>query len=510
MSLFERLNNKRYNLHEESKDPFKDFNAYDNLDKEEQKKLRQTKNIVKKQIKDEGDKISSEARYPSVTKKINKKLSPTTTGSKVQKSVDARVITKKFNQNNPNRPEYVKPDEFKAAETKTKQVNPKQTRPLGQLVKKTKPSKTAISGKLTPGQIDFSKAGELAAKRKARIDTKTGKATQAGVFDFAKNRGGFNRMSQGMSKSDFKKMITSDPKKASQFKNIVSKAKKIASDPTSKAYKDIERKINTSDYAGRIARKGKTAYMNPSQKAAEIARIKAGIDARDAAKGKFKKPKTVLKRTEPGSKFRASKIKGFDVVPTSNPVGKEILKKMDTTGFVPPKPEKLTRFQKMKKVLFDPQRWKIPKKDWDLKPVRWDKAGNVIAQRRLSFKRGPIGTLRKINAMLPTRYKVIAGLALAAPTIKKTFFSPKAKPKTYTPYKKPLGFDTGKRNYDKLRYKKDLAKLDPVRFQKEFPKLPKKPPAVKSKPAQYGSYDPKTKKMVQTTNVPKNINKNLP
>ncbi len=510
MSLFERLNNKRYNLHEESKDPFKDFNAYDNLDKEEQKKLRQTKNIVKKQIKDEGDKISSEARYPSVTKKINKKLSPTTTGSKVQKSVDARVITKKFNQNNPNRPEYEKPDEFKAAETKTKQVNPKQTRPLGQLVKKTKPSKTAVSGKLTPGQIDFSKAAELAAKRKARIDSKTGKATQAGVFDFAKNRGGFNRMSQGMSKSDFKKMITSDPKKASQFKNIVSKAKKIASDPTSKAYKDIERKINTSDYAGRIARKGKTAYMNPSQKAAEIARIKAGIDARDAAKGKFKKPKTVLKRTEPGSKFRASKIKGFDVVPTSNPVGKEILKKMDTTGFVPPKPEKLTRFQKMKKVLFDPQRWKIPKKDWDLKPVRWDKAGNVIAQRRLSFKRGPIGTLRKINAMLPTRYKVIAGLALAAPTIKKTFFSPKAKPKTYTPYKKPLGFDTGKRNYDKLRYKKDLAKLDPVRFQKEFPKLPKKPPAVKSKPAQYGSYDPKTKKMVQTTNVPKNINKNLP
>ena len=511
MSLFERLNNKRYNLHEESKDPFKDFNAYDNLDKEEKKKLRQTKNIVKKQIKDEGDKISSEARYPSVTKKINKKLSDTTTSTgKIQRSVDARVITKKFNQNNPNRPEYVKPDEFKAAETKTKQVNPKQTRPLGQLVKKTKPSKTAISGKLTPGQIDFSKAGELAAKRKARIDSKTGKATQAGVFDFAKNRGGFNRMSKGMSKSDFKKMIASDPKKAAQFKNVVKTAKNIAMNPASKAYKDIERKINTSDYAGKISRRGKTAFMNPSQKAAEIARIKAGIDARDAAKGKYKKPKTVLKVTEPGSKFRASKIKGFDVVPTSNPVGKEILKKMDTTGFVPPKPKKLTRFQKMKKVLFDPQRWKIPKKDWDLKPVRWDKAGNVIAQRRLSFKRGPIGTLRKINAMLPTRYKVIAGLALAAPTIKKTFFSPKAKPMTYTPYKKPLGFDTGKRNYDKLRYKKDLAKLDPVRFQKEFPKLPKKPPEVKSKPAQYGSYDPKTKKMVQTTKIPKNINKNLP
>ena len=503
MSLFERLNNKRYKLQEESKDPLDDVLS--------DPQLKKAKKTVSNQLKKTGEKLSKNPADPDATSGGKKKtLAPTTTGGKVQRSVDARVITKKFNERNPNRPEYVKPDEFKAAETKTKIVNKKQTRPLGQLVKKTKPSKTAISGKLTPGQIDFSKAGELAAKRKARIDSKTGKATQAGVFDFAKNRGGFNRMSKGMSKSDFKKMIASDPKKAAQFKNVVKTAKNIAMNPASKAYKDIERKINTSDYAGKISRRGKTAFMNPSQKAAEIARIKAGIDAREAAKGKYKKPKTVLKRTEPGSKFRASKVKGFEVGPTSNPVGKEILKKMDTTGFVPPKPEKLTRFQKMKKVLFDPQRWKIPKKDWDLKPVRWDKAGNVIAQRRLSFKRGPIGTLRKINAMLPTRYKVIAGLALAAPTIKKTFFSPKAKPMTYTPYKKPLGFDTGKRNYDKLRYKKDLAKLDPVRFQKEFPKLPKKPPAVKSKPAQYGSYDPKTKKMVQTTKIPKNINKNLP
>ena len=524
MSLFERLNNKRYNLQEKPSDdvvnpqfndPENKFNQADNLNKKE---LKQTKKIVKNQIKQEGDKISSSTRFPDATSKrnITKTLAPTTTGGKVQKSVDARVITKKFNQSNPNRPEYVKPEKFKAAETKTKLANPKQTRPLGQLVKKTKPSKTAVSGKLTPGQIDFSKAGELAAKRKARIDTKTGKATQAGVFDFAKNRGGFNRMSQGMSKSDFKKMISSDPKKASQFKSVVTKAKNIASNPASKEYKKIADTINKSDYAGKIPRKGKTAFMNPSQKAAEMARIKAGIDAREAAKGKYKKPKTVLKRTEPGSKFRASKIKGFDVVPTSNPVGKEILKKMDTTGFVPPKPEKLTRFQKMKKVLFDPQRWKIPKKDWDLKPTRWDKAGNVIAQQRRSFKPlgkgflGISGPVKKGLAMLPTRYKVIAGLALAAPTIKKTFFAPKEKPKTYTPYKKPLGFDTGKRNYDKLRYKKDLAKLDPVRFQKEFPKLPKKPPEVKSKPAQYGSYDPKTKKMVQTTKIPKNINKNLP
>ena len=108
-----------------------------------------------------------------------------------------------------------------------------------------------------------------------------------------------------------------------------------------------------------------------------------------------------MKRTEPGSKFRASKIKGFDVVPTSNPVGKEILKKMDSTGFVPPKPQKLNTFQRLKKALTTG--WKIPKKDWDLKTIRGPQ-GNAISQTRRSFKPGVIGTLRKNLAKLPNRY----------------------------------------------------------------------------------------------------------
>ena len=536
MSLFEKLNNKRYNL-QEKKNPLDDFDAYDNISREDQKQLRNTKKIFKKDITKEGDKISSSRKGDIATSGGKaKELSTTTTGSKIQKSVDAKVISKKFNQNNPNRPEYVKPDEFKAAETRTKQINPKQTRPLGQLVKKTKPSKTAVSGKLTPGQIDFSKAGELAAKRKARIDPKTGKATQAGVFDFAKNRGGFTRMSQGMSKSDFKKMITSDPKKASQFKNIVSKAKTIASDPTSKAYKDIEAKINKSDYAGRIPRKGKTAFMNPSQKAAEIARIKADINAREALKGRYKKPKTVLKVTQPGSKYRASKqFPGFDVVPTKDPVGKEILKKMDTTGFVPPKPPSKppNLFQRMKKSLLDPQSWKIPKKDWDLKPTRWDKAGNVIAQQRRSFKPGVIGTVRKNLAKLPLRYKIIGGtaIALSNPGIRKAIVAPFTKPaapKQYGPYVKTLGFDTGKPNKSRELYKKYLKANKPDQYNKEFPKkLPKSMNPFNKptpKPTKYGSTytfkDKKTGEMgtgsiereagILGFQKPKNINKNLP
>ena len=517
MSLFERLNNKRYNLQEESKDPLDDVLS--------DPKLNQAKKTVNKQLKKTNDKISTNPADPN--RKITKTLAPTTTGGKVQKSVDARVITKKFNQNNPNRPEYVKPEKFKAAETITKQVNKNQQRPLGSLVKRTKKSSTAVSGKLTPGQIDFSKAGELAAKRKARIDTSTGKATQKGVFDFAKNRGGFNRMSQGMSKSDFKKMISSDPKKASQFKSVVTKAKNIASNPASKEYKKIADTINKSDYAGKFAKKDpKIAKMNASQKAANLARVKAQIDAKDALKGRYKKPKTVLKRTEPGSKFRASKIKGFDVVPTSNPVGKEILKKMDTTGFVPPKPQKLTRFQKMKKVLFDPQRWKIPKKDWDLKPTRWDKAGNVIAQQRRSFKPGIIGTVKKNLAKLPLRYKLIGGtaLALSNKNIRQSIFGggTKKEPKVYDKYQKPLGFDTGKQNISRKLYKKNLEKRDPEQYKKEFPKKlpqsmnPYNKPTPKA--TQYGSTftykDKKTGEMKTgsklTTKKPKNINKNLP
>ena len=491
MSLFERLNNKRHNLHEESKDPLDKFDAYDNLDQGEQKKLKQTKKIVRKQIEDEGDKISSSKRYPDATSGgKTKKLSTTTTWCKIQKSVDAKVITKKYNERNPNRPEYVKPKEYKAAETITKQVNKNQQRPLGSLVKRTKPSSTAISGKLTPGQIDFSKAGELASKRKARIDPKTGKATQAGVFDFAKNRGGFTRMSKGMSKSDFKKMITSDPKKASQFKKIVTRAKTIASDPSSKEYKKIADNINKSDYAGRFARRGKTSRMNASQKAAEIARIKAGIEARDAAKGRYRKPRTVLKVTQPGSKFRASKLNpGFDVVPTSDPVGKEILKKMDTTGFVPPKPpvKKPSLFKRVIKKVFDPEGWKIPKKDWDLKTIRGPK-GAAISQTRRSFKPlgkgflGIEGPVRKTLAKLPLRYKLIGGTALALTNkgirknVKKALLNPKSffvskppkKPEIYDVVNKPIGFNTGRVNAAKKRYKQDLKKLNPERFKKEF------------------------------------------
>ena len=219
----------------------------------------------------------------------------TTTPVKITGNVDSKKAleyTKKINEKNPTRPEYVKKDVYKGAEEITKKINPKQSRPLGQLVKKTKPSKTSVSGKLTPGQIDFSKSAELASKRKARINPKTGKATQAGVKDFAMNRGGFGRRSANMSQSDFKKMVTGDPKTAKSFKKIVTDAERIASNPQSKAYKDIEKKINTSDYAGKESRKRPAGSKT-------FAQVKREIDAKEKAY----QTKTLPKKQKLAKKF---------------------------------------------------------------------------------------------------------------------------------------------------------------------------------------------------------------
>lgn len=114
-------------------------------------------------------------------------------------------------------------------------TNKPQQKPLGKLYKKgskTDP-KRAGSVRSTPG-IER----ELEAKRRARIDPKTGKATPQGVENYAQNRGGYRRRS--IPKAD--------------LDQIRKDARRIASDPTSAEYKTIERKINTSDYAGKRAK----------------------------------------------------------------------------------------------------------------------------------------------------------------------------------------------------------------------------------------------------------------
>ena len=96
-------------------------------------------------------------------------------------------------------------------------------------------------------------------QRKQRVDPKTGKATQAGVRNFAMSQGGYPRSGRNMPKAEFDK--------------VKARADKIASDPTSAEYKKIEKKIN-QEYGGRRARR------RPSN-APSFAKIKAQIDAKN-------------------------------------------------------------------------------------------------------------------------------------------------------------------------------------------------------------------------------------
>ena len=114
-------------------------------------------------------------------------------------------------------------------------TNKPQQKPLGKLYRygsKKDPTR-AGSVRSTPG-IER----ELEAKRRARINPKTGKATPQGVENYAQNRGGYSRRS--IPKAD--------------LDQIRKDARRIASDPTSAEYKTIERKINRSDYAGKRAK----------------------------------------------------------------------------------------------------------------------------------------------------------------------------------------------------------------------------------------------------------------
>ena len=116
-------------------------------------------------------------------------------------------------------------------------TNKPQQKPLGKLYRygsKKDPTR-AGSVRSTPGL-----ERELEAKRRARINPKTGKATPQGVENYAQNRGGYSRRS--IPKAD--------------LDQIRKDARRIASDPTSAEYKTIERKINRSDYAGK---RGKVA-----------------------------------------------------------------------------------------------------------------------------------------------------------------------------------------------------------------------------------------------------------
>ena len=90
------------------------------------------------------------------------------------------------------------------------------------------------------GKLNFSSNKELQAKRKLRVDTKTGKATPKGVENYAQGRGGYGR-------------TTGKPRNMPkpEWESRKAQAKQIASNPGSKAYKDIQKSIEGTRVKGR-------------------------------------------------------------------------------------------------------------------------------------------------------------------------------------------------------------------------------------------------------------------
>ena len=406
------------------------------------------------------------------------KITGDVTSTITQKAPDAKTITKKYNQKNPNRKEFKK---F-----------------------------------FDPEKAKIAKDNLIAKRNEYGIDRK-GNISDAGVKRYAQKT---KQLSSGsnLPVTPTKKDLEVAKRRAVGGDKITNKSGKVIGTTTGK-------------YGGKLSRARNKNMPSYDE-------VKAKIDAKEKVKNMYKKPKTVLKVAEPGTtKFKQSKFKGFVEVPTSDPVGKKILKKMDRTVNVPPKPplKKPNVFQRIKKSLLDPQGYKIPKKDYDLKPLRIDKTtGFPLAQTRRSFKRilkiPGTGALRKGFAMIPNRYKILGGLALTtyALTRPKDTAAVKTGKITYKKVEKPLGFDTGRKvNQDRINYNQFLKKnnmTDPqqktlLAKQKErSDNAAARARRNSAKPTQYGStFTYKDKKTGEvktgsklTTKKPKDINKNLP
>ena len=397
MSLFEKLNNKRYNLQEKkikksfpsgSFDPanqegkFVKNEAQKNLDKEisarrsaettradainralggtsstegtggantgtgkyKQPSKKEVQNIMnrstlKKLEKGQGVTIGGTAT-------VTGDVTPTAT----QKAPDAKTITKKYNQNNPNRKEFKK--FFDPVKAKAKR--------------------------------DAFQAGRKAYTT-SKTGIKAGTPTKQGIINYiAKAR----TMRQGS--------------------NASVKANKKAA--------EIIYKSSGQKYAEKIRKKYETDKNLPRRRpsnAPSYAEVKAKIDAKEKAmQAKAKsKIKTVLKVAEPGKKG-TSAFPGFDEIPKKSTEGRRIAKQFATAKQLTGEPTKpLTRFQKIKKAVTTG--WKIPKDTGNfIEKTRG--AGKNITKTltRKSYKPNLVGTIAKNLDKVPNRYKAIAAAGL--------------------------------------------------------------------------------------------------
>ena len=542
MSLFEKLNNKRYDLQEKKRfGPGSDgkvnvggnrnqtsttttTTAVDDIpdmsNPKTKKKLDTTEKKINKLIDKEGkkidklgNKITKSTEKSLLTKKFKKPIklvkklkkylknppssaiidtsgtykktiaSLDKTLSNLKQQNKAAKYTALINSTNKNRPEFegdIPLNKRGGVKNKflkyTKRLNKAEKRPLGDVVSRV--TKDRASRGLKIGDIDFKNSEKLAQQRAARIDPTTGKATKKGVENYILNRRN--------------KSYVSD----AQMKKNQAQAKKILSNPTGKEYRKIEKTINQSSYAGKTAipatkkelkktykaiKSSKTVSATPLPKVYDpkaskelgtdvFRRIRKKLPSSKTRPGKVIDTPTrrvkLLKPTKVLKKISKPEIE--KIIPKTNP-------KVTTTSFigpsVPPKTTTTAATKLSKRLMKNKNKYAVG--------LGLALAGGLYLRNRGKNKEAEKKRLALLNVQ---KEKDKIQPVDASLFLNRTGTSPNKvadKSKQFTP--------------------------SPYAYR---PKNQPKP--TYAKPTQYGSFDSKTKKMVQTTKKPKNINKNLP
>ena len=329
MSLFEKLNNKRYNLQEKKEfSPGSDGKVRiggnrnqtsrttttttddipDMSNPKIKKKLDTTEKKLNKLIDKEGkkvnklsNKITKSTEKSILTKKFKKPIklvkklkkylkNPPSSAiidtrgrykksisdldknlSKLKQQNKAAKYTALINSTNKNRPEYGFQNKRGGANKKFLNYMDRfakaENRPLGDVVSRV--TKDRASKGLKIGDIDFKNSEKLAQQRTARIDPLTGKATKKGVENYVLNRRNQSYVSDA------------------QMKKNQAQAKKIISNPTGKEYRKIEKTINQSSYAGKRTLPATKKELKKTYKAIKTSptfSTKAPLDGRNIQK----------------------------------------------------------------------------------------------------------------------------------------------------------------------------------------------------------------------------------
>ena len=433
MSLFEKLNNKRYNLHEA-------IDEKGNITPEPGDKAIE-KSILRNINKKQKQTISkNKAAGDKLLKDINKRLSASTT-----RGDQARSQYSMGDGSTIGTPEG-------ATATKTKTVKQSEvSKQAKEFTKKINKKRTGSFDNVTgEGQVKYPKTrDQLIAKRKEYGIDRKGNISDAGVKRYAQKT---KQLSSGsnLPVTPTQKELDLAKKRAVGGTPIKNKAGKVIGTTTGKYGGKLSRK-RPSNAPSLAQIKAKIDAKNPTYKSPltggklpnigspesqvkrldpkkykELKKLKGvkspyyqgtvSPDGTIKPKVNFKgMPKTILKRQK---YFKGQEIPGFRKVSTATKAGKKLYQQQIETGRrltskqltgEPTKP--LTRFQKIKKAITTG--WKIPKDTGNfIERTRGTGKNITKTLTRKYYKPNLLGTVAKNLDKVPNRYKAIAAAGL--------------------------------------------------------------------------------------------------